>query len=359
MKQLISSRFKYGSQNPSPHLSRDSSQGRVIDSVKTNLSGGELRLVNYDCPCGAEKDEVVIAEIDRYGLPLSTVVCMSCGTLRLDPYLDDASLENFYVQHYQQMYNRLEDLDGYFLKQNAYGAKILASAQGFLPPSGWVFEVGCGAGGALKIFQNAGYRAAGCDYSETLIAECKRRGLEYAFHGTLAELEKSLPGVKADLIYVHHVFEHLNDPLEFLQSCRERLAPGGRIIVVVPDVSRIDRFANPAGDLLVFLHIAHKFNFTFDGIRKLCARVELTASRLRPDPKMQTVWSSMPELWVEIAAGASAVCNGAPKRAGREMIKYLKRTERLYRLRLYKGRLSSQLKRIISRREPGRAGAGR
>ena len=70
---------------------------------------------------------------------------------------------------------------------------------------------------------------------------------------------------KADLIYLNHVFEHMNDPLGFLQDCRSRLADGGRIVIVVPDVSRIDSFTVPAGDLIQFLHIAHKYNFSFEG----------------------------------------------------------------------------------------------
>src|SRR6185436_14420570 len=154
-------------------------------------------------------DDVVIAEVDRYGLPLTTVVCLACGTLRLEPYLDEASLEDFYVNHYQQMYARAPDLTAYLANQYAYGKKILSLAGEFLSPDSWVFEVGCGAGGALKCFREAGFQVAGCDYSARLVEEARRNGIERATHGTIDELRetlgKTLGDVRADLIYLHHV----------------------------------------------------------------------------------------------------------------------------------------------------------
>jgi SAM-dependent methyltransferase len=326
---------------------------QAVDAVRRKLTSGEYALRSYACPCGAPPNDDVIAEIDRYGLPLTTVVCLACGTLRLEPYLDEASLEDFYVNHYQQMYARAPDLTAYLANQFAYGKKILALAGGFLSADSWVFEVGCGAGGALKCFREAGFQVAGCDYSARLVEEARRNGIEHAQHGTIDDLRKTLGGARADLIYLHHVLEHLNDPFEFLINCKESLSAKGRILFVVPDVSRIDSFPNPNGDLLVFLHLAHKYNFSFAGLRQLCARAGYSINRLSPDASLRTANSDMPELWIEIAPQRETDQQPAvvpAENLGQEMRRYLVNTEQRYSRELRRRQLSARVKRVFPRR---------
>jgi len=292
---------------------------------------------------------VVISEVDRYGLPLDFVLCKTCGTVRIDPYLDKSSLEDFYTRSYQQMYARATDVDSYFLRQRSYGKKVLAVAKHWLKPGSWIYEVGCGAGGALDAFQRRGYQVAGCDYSAELIAAGRERGIRNIYHGSLKDIQPELNGAKADLIYLHHVFEHVNHPRGLLAECRNHLAPGGKIIIIVPDVSRIDSFACPAGDLLQFLHVAHKYNFSFEGLRRLGGQEAFEVRRLTPDPKIKTPCSHMPELWVElvnddVAAGPKRVSViPAAVSHGNKMLQYLKRTEKLYSLGLCRGQLLERL----------------
>lgn len=358
MKRLISSRFRFDREKGL--VAPGGAPLRAIKAVRAKLSQGEYRLRNYPCPCGdAAAQDCLVAEVDRYGLPLTTVVCSACGTLRLDPYLDGPSLEDFYVNFYQSMYNRERSLGDYQAHQYAYGRKVLSATRERLPASGWVFEVGCGAGGALVAFREAGYRVAGCDYSAKLIAEARQRGIEGACPGTLDDLARHIGGVKADLIYLHHVFEHLNDPREFLEGCRRHLRPGGRVVIVVPDVSRIDRFAVPDGDLMVFIHIAHKYNFTFEGLRRLCARAGYAVGPLSPDASIQTSASVMPELWAEMRESpGGAEAEGVGADAGEGMLKYLRATERLYARRQYRRRVAARLARLSPRKIIGRLRPG-
>jgi SAM-dependent methyltransferase len=217
-----------------------------------------------------------------------------------------------------------------------------------------VYEVGCGAGGALDVFKRNGYRIAGCDYSAELIAAGKGRGVTNIYPGSLKDIATES---KADLIYLNHVFEHMNNPLEFLEDCKKRLATSGRIVITVPDVSRIDKFSCPAGDLLQFLHIAHKYNFTLEGLRRLSARAGYSMRGITPDPKIQTAHSIMPELWVELMLDAKT--NGLPQLEtswqGKKMLQYLKRTEKMYSMglcraqlmqRINNGRLGNNLARL-------------
>ena len=339
---ILSPRFSVEASPPPANL--QPTQLPFIAEVKSRLRSGEYRLESSRCPCG-EREGAVISEVERYGLPLTSVVCAACGTVRFDPYLDGPSLEDFYKRFYQNMYGRATDLEGYFLRQRSYGEKILAAVESSLEPGAWVFEVGCGSGGALEVFQARGYRVAGCDYSAELIDAGRRRGVQNIHHGSLTDLGAALGGVKADLIYLHHVFEHVIDPLAFLEECRDLLKPGGRVIIVVPDVSRIASFDYPAGDLLQFLHISHKYNYSPEGMRALGERAGYAVSELRPDPNIQTPCSHMPELWMSMSVGAAAR-SGAPNRDGRDggskMLKYLRRTERLRSLGLCEAQLRSR-----------------
>ena len=312
------------------------------------LQGGGYRLETSPCPCG-EASGVVISEVDRYGLPLSFVLCTTCGTVRIDPYLDSSSLEDFYTRSYQEMYGRATNVESYFLRQRSYGQKVLAVAQHSLKPGSWIIEVGCGVGGALGVFQSNGYQVAGCDYSAELIAAGRERGIRNIYHGSLKDLQTKLDGAKADLIYLHHVFEHVNHPIAFLEECRNHLAPGGKVIIIVPDVSGIESCACPAGDLLVFLHIAHKYNFSFEGVRRLARQGGYQVRRLTPDPKMQTHCSHMPELWVELVLDdvatepESVSAMPAGRRNGSKMLRYLRRTEKLFSLGLCRGQVLQKL----------------
>lgn len=339
-KQLISPRF--AAHTSAPPIAGD--RRIFINAVRSKLENGEYKLQHTDCPCGAPEEDVVISEVERYGLPLVSVLCMNCGTIRTNPYLEEDGLHDFYEHFYQQMYGRLTDAESYFQRQRGYGEKILATALPSSSVESWVFEIGCGTGGALKVFQDRGLKAAGCDHSASLIEEGRRRGVRNIYPGSLARLEKELEGVRADLVYLHHVFEHIDDPLLFLTDCRRILAPRGKIVIVVPDVSKIDAFANPAGDLLQFLHIAHKYNFTFAGLQRLCQRGGYFAAKLFPAPELQTSWSVMPELWVQITPHGdhpTSIKADAPvrARAGAHVLGYLRKTERLHKLGLCRGQL--------------------
>ena len=173
-------------------------QRALTVTVSGKLTDGSYRMLADPCPCGRPGTDVLLSEVDRYGLPLNTVLCSVCGTLRIDPYLDDASLADFYTRYYQQMYARADDRVAYFDKQQAYGQRILDSVKDWLPAGSFVFEIGCGAGGALDVLRRGGYQVGGCDYSRELIEYGCGRGLPLQW-GPPIETLKSLARAITDL----------------------------------------------------------------------------------------------------------------------------------------------------------------
>lgn len=309
-----------------------------VEVVSARLRDGGYRLELSACPCGGLSDDVLLAEVDRYGLPLRTVLCKSCGTLRTDPYPDDDSLADFYTNAYQELYARADDRAAYFEKQGRYGQRILEYAQSWLRPADTIYESGCGAGGAVEIFAQAGYRALGCDYSRELVEYGTARGLELRWGSSFDAFKGAPP---ASFIYLHHVFEHVRDPVAHLSALSALLGPEGRILVVVPDVARIDRFPFPAGDLRLFLHIAHRFNFSKAGLRCVGERAGMQLQDLQERDA-----HGAPELWALYSrkiGGKEVVSRGT---AGTRMLTYLRRTERMYSLGITRGQVATLPTRV-------------
>lgn len=306
-------------------------QHALTVTVSNKLKDGSYRMIADPCPCGKSGSDILLSEVDRYGLPLNTVLCSACGTLRIDPYPDDASLADFYTHYYQQMYARADDRVAYFAKQQGYGQRVLELVKDWLPAGSFVFEIGCGAGGALDVLRRAGYRVGGCDYSRELIEYGCSQGLSLHW-GPPIETLKALP--EPSLIYMHHVFEHVRDPLNQLIGLRELLASQGKVLIIVPDVSRISQFPFPAGDLRLFVHVAHRYNFSLEGLRLLAIRGGLAIERLQ-----QRDAHASPEFWALLTKHSDAAPVKQDPHAGQKMLAYLRRTERLRRLRLTRGQI--------------------
>ncbi|ETA02928.1 methylase [Frankia sp. CcI156] len=102
-------------------------------------------------------------------------------------------------------------------------------------PAGKALDCGCGAGDNARLLRARGWRVTGVtiDPSEraAATAECD--------HVELADLNAGLPFVpdgSHQLVLLSHILEHLADPVPLLVEARRALAPGGRVLVALPNV---------------------------------------------------------------------------------------------------------------------------
>lgn len=90
-----------------------------------------------------------------------------------------------------------------------------------------VLDVGCGAGVHLRRLRRWGFRnLTGID--PFLLQELREPGLQ------LLRLNLTDVSDRFDLVMLHHVLEHLPDPLTALQQAAARMNPGGRMLVRLP-----------------------------------------------------------------------------------------------------------------------------
>lgn len=118
-------------------------------------------------------------------------------------------------------------------------------------------DVGCGDGGAIgPIAVSAGVDYVGVDVSQVAVSLAK----EHGFNAIAVESSDSLPFPTGSFesACLVEVLEHLFDPFGTLREVHRVLAPGGVVVITVPNVAywrrRADLFVlgrwNPLGDEL-------------------------------------------------------------------------------------------------------------
>ena len=97
---------------------------------------------------------------------------------------------------------------------------------------GRLFDVGAATGAFLREARDAGFTVAGVEPADAVAARARARGLDVAT--ATAETFVREPG-SVDVLTCADVLEHLVDPVAALRRFRAALAPGGLLVLCVPD----------------------------------------------------------------------------------------------------------------------------
>ena len=92
-----------------------------------------------------------------------------------------------------------------------------------------LLDVGANTGELLDFAQQAGCLTAGLEYSDSSRSILRDKG--HVSHASFAEV-----GSGYDVITAFDLVEHLYDVPSFLRLCHERLADGGRLVVLTGDI---------------------------------------------------------------------------------------------------------------------------
>lgn len=240
------------------------SQLRSIEKLKVKIKSGEYKLIENECLC-SNKDksiDIVIAEKDRYGLPIKSVLCGKCGIIRSSIIFDNDSIIKFYSEEYRDIYTS-KDSNGtpadFFNDQINRGkflfstfSKIVGDKIGLK-----VFEIGCGAGGILLPFMEQNNSCSGSDYDTDYLEYGKKMGLDLKY----GDFENILADESVDLVILSHVLEHLTNPIQEMNKMIKKVKPNGYLIVEVPGIFIIDKaYFNP----ILYLQNAHVYSFYKD-----------------------------------------------------------------------------------------------
>jgi SAM-dependent methyltransferase/GT2 family glycosyltransferase len=101
-------------------------------------------------------------------------------------------------------------------------------------PDGLVLDLGCATGEFVKVAAEAGYESHGIEAS-TWAAAAASDFVDNITMGFLVDWTLRFPGVRADVITLWHVLEHVPDPMSFLDEIRRALHSDGLLIGEVPN----------------------------------------------------------------------------------------------------------------------------
>lgn len=104
-----------------------------------------------------------------------------------------------------------------------------------IKPGARVLDYGCGPGDMLQECRANGIEALGIDNSLRSVELAKKRGLDVIL-GDHTTLCKDVVG-QFDMVLLQSVIEHVNNPLELLESIKGLLKPNAVIVISAPTPS--------------------------------------------------------------------------------------------------------------------------
>lgn len=177
------------------------------------------------------------------GATFAAVRCTACQLIRLDPVPTPEELAPYYGPDYLPhrgaaawgRFARLVEIAG--RRQDRARVQWARRAVA-LTPASRVLDLGCGRPTFLTALRQAtGATCVGFD------ADASAWGDTAAWPGLelhAGALDALSPG-PFDLVTMWHALEHLPDPLGTLASLRQRIRPGGALVVEVPDYDSLTR----------------------------------------------------------------------------------------------------------------------
>ncbi len=221
------------------------------------------------CICNSEEFEQ-LAEKDRYGLYVSTVICKSCSLVQTNPRMTQKSYEEFYNNEYRRLYQGV-NFSPKLLFDNQYNTlgprvyNFLASNLKVDLKNKFIVEVGCGAGGVLKYFRDRKNEVFGLDLGMEEVRYAKKEYDLNVEFGTIEKIQSS--SQKPDIIIYCHVLEHTLNPLQELIKLKKYVMPQTVIYIEVPGIKNIGWSYNE--DFLQYLQNAHLYHFSLATLKRL------------------------------------------------------------------------------------------
>ena len=240
------------------------------------------------CPVCLDVERVRIRDAydDRYGNPglFSLWRCASCGHWMTAPRLREDQLGDLYSNYYPRKHVDVPSLRLEAAKVLEPHARLKRwwsgtdnQGQYTVRPGEKILDVGSGSGLSLLEATALGARAFGVEADPNTRRIADELGLNVHI-GSLHD--NPFPDQNFDLIVLNQVIEHIPDPGAALERIRGRLAPGGRVVMVLPN--RNSFWCRLSGERWINWHIPyHLHHFSAMGFRAFSRRHGFEVSRSR------------------------------------------------------------------------------
>lgn len=206
-------------------------------------------------------------------LQFALLRCTSCGVVRIHPGISDKDLDYYYNLGYKAHDQLTRSMNGtssvllrlretftkkfaglFFSNRSRMGGirrRLLASPlfprtfRGYpllveRPQS--LLDIGCGDGSFLRQLADTPCRGVGIDISPVAVENARLAGLNVRL-GNMEDNQTPADGELYDVVRMVDFLEHTAHPGTVLRKAYELLAPGGELIVCVPNFAALSRKA--------------------------------------------------------------------------------------------------------------------
>ena len=233
-----------------------------------------------DCPLCGQKDAKFITRDLRFEKNADVYECSQCELV----FLNQNSFklpDGFYENEYHQSY--LTHVEPDALDPKAYFEKMLKVAAPWASRLGemlsgqeTILDMGCSTGHFIKMIEGKAKKVYGHDLNVKEVAYCKNElGLDVSDKPLEERFQKGM----FDYITLVFVLEHIGDPVAFLKYLKTFLKPGGKILIVVPNISDpLVSFYDIPEFRSFYYCIEHLFYYNKKSISLLFDRAELSGA---------------------------------------------------------------------------------
>lgn len=212
---------------------------RNCKTVIEEIQRLEFETVSHCNICKSTK-VVVISDIDRYGIPVRSGMCMNCGLIYLIDRLTRKGYETFYESGiYRKLISsfrgRSLSIGQIFNEQKKYTKTLIDTLRGFIPQDSrrkLLLDIGGSTGLVSKEFERVyGYTPLLLEPSKTEAEAARNLGIPVE-HGYI---EDWYTNKKFDLILLCRTIEHIFNLRSALNNIREMLIPEGFVFCDIAD----------------------------------------------------------------------------------------------------------------------------
>jgi len=197
------------------------------------------------CPiCDQQDIETIYSDLtdrlyDQNTENFSLQNCPGCGNTYTNPQVEYSEFGKFYPTDNYVPYLQ------HAIKKHQVFSKLLYDGLskifinkfwGTISPGLRMLEIGCSNGDFLLKCKNKGMSVLGIEPDNNAAQRAIKRGLE-VLPLSFEEAYPHIKNQKFDVIFMSHVFEHIQNPKTVMKLLASLLSDNGKIIIVVPNIN--------------------------------------------------------------------------------------------------------------------------
>lgn len=277
-KTILSNRYIFDEEG----IDKKNSCYHLIKEIIKLTKISNNRNLRKCCPLCNGENASIISERDRYGLPITFLICLKCEFIFSKEYFS----ENFMLSYYKSTYNKFR---GNKTNKQLFLERTNSKAPSFerykfikkilrdqFHQIKVVMEPGCNDGCNLYPFYKNSKEVYGCDFDDESLSAGRGAGIDILTGG----IEKLLSTEKkADLIILSHVLGHVTDLNKFLKDVKRLLKPNGFIYIETPGFkgwwNKIKILRKYRKNFLDFIQFEFCYIFDLNSLQSLLANYNL------------------------------------------------------------------------------------